>query len=210
MIQPDPLVWLYAIDVPSSPASKYRLAAYTHPVTFERDSLGVAITYSPGSLSHRDVQADTEGSIPRVALALQNITREAIAILEAYDGLIGQKVRVCVVRLSEMPDGDPVSDEVYDVVDSAATEDAVELTLGRAAITSRKFPDLRLSRTQCGWRYGGAGCGYDTTRAGALTSCSKLIDGPNGCTEHGDDEEGASLPNRHPQRILLFRGAPAS
>lgn len=210
MIQADPLVWLFAIDVPSTPASKYRLAAHPKQITFERDSTGAAIVYSPGSIMHREVQADTEGSIPSVSLTLQNVTREAIAVLESYDGLVGQKVRICAVRLSEMPDGNPISDEVYDVVDTSATEADVQFTLGRQAITSRKFPELRVSRTHCQWQYGGPGCGYDTTRAGALTSCDKTPDGPNGCEVHGDDEEDASVTRRHPQRILIFQGTPTA
>ena len=77
LIQADPFVWLYAIDVPSSPLSKYRLTAYPEAVYFERDSFGAAIQFYPGSIMHEDVPSDTEGSIPRVSLRVQNLTREA-------------------------------------------------------------------------------------------------------------------------------------
>lgn len=208
LIQPDPLVWLYAIDVPSTPVSKYRLSAYHETINFERDSTGAAVQYYAGSILHEDVQSDTEGSIPKVKLSCQNLTREAIALLEEYDGLIGQKVRIALVRLSEMPDGDPIDDAVYDILDSSATESTAELTLGRAALTSKQFPDRRTSRTYCAHKYGGAGCGYDTKRSGAMQTCSKLMDGATGCTAHGLDEAAASLVNRHPARMLVFLGIP--
>lgn len=208
MIQPDPYAWLYAIDVPSDPPSKYRLSAYPQSIYFERDSLGAGLEYSPGSIGHEDVQLDTDGGIPRVRLTLQNVTREALAILETYDGLIGQKVRVVLVRVADGIDATPTVDEVYDVVESAATEDAVELTLGRAALTLKQFPDRQANRTHCAHRYGSAACGYDTARSGALQTCTKLRTGTNGCTAHGDDEVLASLPRLHPVRMLVFRGIP--
>ena len=210
LIQPDPLVWLYAIDLPSSPRSKFRLAANPEPVFFERDSTGSAIEYAPSSVFHEDVRQDVEGAINKVKLTAQNITRESVALLKAYNGLIGEKVRIVCVRLSDMPDGDPVKEETYDVLDSSANEKTAVLTLGRAALTQKKFPDRRANRTYCIHRYGGPACGYDTARAGALQSCSKLREGPNGCEEHGLDEEAATLPNRHPQRMLIFPGIPRS
>lgn len=208
MIQPDPLVWLYAIDLPSAPRSKYRLAANPEAVYFERDSTGSAIAYSPSSVYHEDARTDVDGSINKVRLTVQNITRESVALLKAYNWLIGEKVRIVCVRLAEMPDGDPLKDETYDVLDSSARENVVALTLGRAALKDKKFPDRRANRRYCAHRYGSAACGYDTARVGALQSCSKLEEGPNGCIEHGLNEAAASLPNRHPQRILLFKGIP--
>lgn len=208
MIQPDPLVWLYAIDLPSSPRSKYRLAANPESVYFERDSAGSAIAYSPSSVYHEDVRTDVDGSINKVRLTVQNITRESVALLKAYNWLIGEKVRIVCVRLADTPDGDPLRDETYDVLDSSAKESVIVMTLGRAALKDKKFPDRRANRRYCAHRYGGPACGYDTTRVGALQSCSKLEDGPNGCIEHGDNEEAALLTRRHPQRILLFKGIP--
>jgi phage-related protein len=208
LIQPDPFVWLYAIDVPSSPRSKFRAAAYPEAVNFERDSLGAVVTYSPASIGHDEVQADTEGSIPRVSLRLQNVTREGIALMEEYGGLIGERVRIVLIRLADTPDGTPVIDETYDVLDSTANEREVVLSLGRVALTARQFPERRCGRTYCIHRYGGPACGYDTTRAGAMQNCTKLEEGTDGCREHGTDEAAAGLENRHPERFGAFRGIP--
>lgn len=208
LIQTDPLVWLYAIDVPSTPRSKLRLTAHPEALFFERDSTGATITYSPGSIMHEQVQHDTEGSIQKTRLQFQNLSRESVAILETYGGLIGEKVRAVCIKQSDLPDGNPQSDEVFDVLDSNATESVVELVLGRAALTQKQFPDRRISRTYCGHDYGGPGCGYDTTRSGALLTCTKLLEGTNGCRDHGDDEVAASLTRQHPKRMLFFPGVP--
>ena len=212
LIQPDPLVWLYAIDIPSTPRSKLRLSANPEPLNFERDSTGAVVTYLPGSIIHEDVQSDTEGSIQKTKLQFQNITRESIALLETYNGLIGEKVRVVCVRLGNLPDGAPEIDETYDIIDSSATESVVELQIGRVALTQKKFPDRRISRLSCAHDYGGLGCGYDTTRSGALQTCTKLLGvklrNDNGCYHHGEDEAAATLTNRHPARMLFFPGIP--
>lgn len=212
MIQSDPLVWLYAIDLPTSPRTKLRLVANPDALSFERDSTGATISYSPGSIMHEEVQGDTEGSIQRTNLEMQNLTREAVALFENYGGLIGEKVRIVSIRLGELPDGDAETDETYDVLDSDATETTATLSLGRAALTQKQCPDRRISRTYCAHDYGGAGCGYDTTRAGALQTCTKLLGvagrSDNGCIHHGEDELAASVTVRHPQRMLFFPGVP--
>jgi len=208
LIQDDPPVWLYSIDVPSTPASKLRLAAYPKPLNFERDSTGAVITYSPGEIIHEDVRSDTEGSVPKIRLTLQNITREIGALIEFYGGLTGQAVRACCLKLSTLPDGLPIVDERYEILESATSETEAVLTIGNTSLTSKQFPDRRISRTYCGHAYGRAGCGYDTTRPGAMTTCTKLLDGENGCIDHGDDEVAASLTRRHPQRFLAFVGVP--
>lgn len=208
LIQPDPYAWLYAIDVPSTPRTKLRLTAYPEKILFERDLIGAAIEYLPSSVSHEDVKTDTEGTIPQIQLSFQNVTRESVALLETHGGLIGEKVRVVLLRVADAPDGNPTIDEAYDILESAASETDVSLTLGRAAMTQKRFPDRRISRTYCAHDYGGPGCGYDTTRAGALQTCTKLLEGTNGCKAHGADELAAGVPVRHPQRMLFFPGVP--
>jgi phage-related protein len=208
VIQTDPIVVLYAIDIPSSPPSKLRVTPYPEAVLFERDSLNASITYSPFSIGHESVRADTEGSLPTVRMTMQNLTRESVALMDEYSGLEGQKVRIVYARRSELPDGVPLRDEEYDVLSSVASETTAEFTLGHATLVSRKFPDLIISRTHCAHDYGGPGCGYDTTIFGALQTCDFTETGANGCTVHGDKEVLAGFARRHPARMKLFPGVP--
>lgn len=206
LIQTDPYPTLYAIDVPSTPASKLRLTPYPEPLYFERDSAGEVILYKRGSIGHGEVTQDIEATLPTVELVMENLTKESVALAESYGGFVGQKVRICHVHLPDLPDAIPIREETYTVREFHATESTITLSLGEFSPLRFPFPTRRISRLRCGWKYGGAGCGYDTTRAGAMQTCSKIEEGTNGCIAHGLDEAAASLENRHPRRMLRFAG----
>lgn len=222
LIQPNPYASLYALDVPTDPPTKVRVTSYpTNPaypagvaLYFETDSLGAAVPYYSGSIGHEERQADTEGGVQRITITLQNVTREGIALAESFSGLVGQTVRHVVVRVDELPNATPLIDEYLEIVASDFTENVCQFTCGRTALLQKKFPDRRISRIRCGHRYGGVGCGYDTTRGGALPTCDFSLEGANGCYIHGDDEEGAGLENRHDRngktRALIFPGVARS
>lgn len=213
LIQPNPLVSLYAIDIPTEPPTKLRVTAYPSETAdgislhFERDSTGAAIPYYSCSIWHEETTSDTEGGIRKVQITIQNVTREGIALAETYNGLIGQKVRHVIVRRDELPDGTPRYEETFEILQATFSRTAGKITCGQTALTQAKFPGRRISRTHCQHRYGGAGCGYDTTRGGALQTCAFTLED---CTLHGLDEAAALLPNRHPARILLFPGVARS
>lgn len=206
LIQPDPLIHLYAIDLPTTPAKKFRATSYGQKVYFERDSDGVAIGYEAFNVTHADVEDNAQGELTTCRLGLQNATLEASSILQNYRGLIGKKVRIVEIFLSDLPDGVPQWDQDFDVVSSAAKADAVTLTLGMFSLFDVPFPRRRISDRICWRKYGDFECGYDTTRIGSLQTCDKTEDGPNGCEVHGLDEEAAGLENRHPRRALLCPG----
>lgn len=199
-------VWLYTIDIPSVPLSKLRLAAYPEALTFERDSAGIAIPYSPFAIVHTGSQLSTDGSLPTVTITAQNVTREMSAELEAYNGLENSRVRIVLIERMSLPDGTPIIDEVFEVLRAEMTESTASLVCGQTSAYGTNFPNRRIARDFCAHDYGGAECGYDTTRGGALQTCSKRKDGALGCTEHGDDEVAAGLPRQHPVRRLIFEG----
>jgi lambda family phage minor tail protein L len=186
LIQPDPPIWLYSIDLPTDPPTKLRVASYTEDVYFESTSLGALIRYYAMSITHGEVRVDTEGSNPTTRLVAQNLTREMVALVESYGGLVGQIVRAVLIQRSELPNGNPIHDDKYEVLECDYTESVVELTLGRPGALSQGFPNRRIIRDHCGHDYGGPACGYDTKAPGALQTCSKLRDGPNGCTAHNN------------------------
>lgn len=206
MIQEDPYVWLYEVDLPTDPPTKVRAAAYPQTVYFGSTSLGVPIAYVPFSIGHGEVRADSEGGSPTVSLTAQNLTREMSALLEAYNYLIGQRVRAVLVRLSETPSGPARLDDLYEVLDAEATETKVTLSLGQSSLERKSFPDHRITRDYCTSHYGSGRCGYDTKRAGALQTCDKTFAGPNGCKAHGADEALVSITGLHPKRFRSFQG----
>jgi hypothetical protein len=221
LIHQNPLVSVYAFDIPTDPPTKFRITSYPKrddtgiALYFERDSTGAAIPYYSCSVFHEDTTADSEGGLNKVRITVQNITREAIALAENYNGLIGQKVRHVIVKYDELPDASALRyEEVFEVLEPTFTESSAVLTCGRTALAQAKFPGRRISRTHCQHKYGSVGCGYDTTRSGALQTCDFTLDGANGCYVHGDDEEDAGLENRHDRlgrvRALVFPGVARS
>lgn len=201
-----PEIWLAAIDIPSDPRTKLRIAAYPDLVHYERDSEGDPIPYQPFSFGLTVLQQDNEGALPSVTLEIQNVTLEAERLYRQYNGLDGERVRLLLVRKTELPDGSPIIDERFVVETSGSKAGTIALHLSKKVLQRTGFPNRRISRAFCIHKYGGVFCGYNTNRVGALQTCSKSYDGENGCVEHGLDEEGAGLPNRHPARFGGFRG----
>lgn len=201
-----PYAWLYEIDIPTTPRTKARLTPYPIALQFGRDSVGNPLTFSPFALAHSETQTDTAANLNNVTLSAQNVTQEWMALLEAHRGLIGEKVRIRLVRVDEMPDGVPIEDEVYELLGVSFAEANVTAQLGQYSLQTVTTPGRRITRSHCAHAYGGVPCGYNAARVGALATCTKLRDGPLGCVAHGLDEAAAGLPNRHPQRILTFAG----
>lgn len=206
MEQVEPYIWLYSIDLPTSPRTKLRLTPYPETLQYEADSAGAAISWYPYSIGHNGVTRDTEGKLSSATLLVQNVTLTMAAFLRTHNGLIGERVRIVLVHKPDLPVGAPIRDEEYEIQSAQVTDGQVSFSLGQYSLYRVAFPNRRITRGYCDHRYGGAGCGYDTTRSGALRSCDKTELGANGCAVHGLDEAAAGLTNRHPNRMLVFQG----
>jgi len=206
MQQTDPYIWFYAIDIPTSPRTKLRLTPYPENTTFERDGTATGIIWYSFSIGHNVVNRDTEGKIPSVSMTVQNVTLSMTAFLKSHNGLIGETVRIALVKKTDLPNGTPILDDKFEIQSSRVTEGAVTFTLGQYSLYRVGFPNRRINRVYCAHEYAGAACGYDATRAGAIATCDKTRDGANGCQVHGDDEVTAGLSRAHPARMLIFEG----
>lgn len=206
MVQVAPYIWLYSIDIPTTPKTKLRITPYPEQVEFEKNSEGVNIVYYPFDIGHAPTNQDVEGKLPSVGLRVQNVTLTMADFLASHNGLIGERVRIVCIQKPRLPDGAPVIDDTFEIQTAEVTDGAVSFQLGQYSLYRTGFPNRRITREYCAHEYGGAGCGYDVTRAGALQSCDKTKSGSNGCTVHGLAEAAAGLTNRHPNRMLVFEG----
>lgn len=198
-------VWLYEIDVPTDPLTRYRLVKNTNGVSFR------GFTYSPFPITHDVISRDSQGDLPETTLTVSNVTREVISTLENYDGLIGQKVKIILAHsLALGDDGIPVGEEEFEIVQSAANDEAVTLTLGTSNLFQQKLPKSRMLRDHCRWKYRGPECGYNlaTSEASYLANCDKTLYGFNGCSRHGQSYVDAGLVAIHPARFGGFPGIP--
>jgi lambda family phage minor tail protein L len=200
-------IWLYEIDVPTEPPTRYRLTRTPQAVDYG------GYSYSPFPLSHETIVRDSDGDMPTTTLTASNVSRELIATLENYEGLVGQRVAIILTHsllVGASSTSHPVVEEVFTVISSSATAEAVTLTLGSSNLYDTAVPKARMMRYHCRHQYRSAECGYSLPSASAnyLSGCDKTLDGPNGCTAHGASYTSEGLTPLHPERFGGFPGLP--
>ena len=186
----DPWIWLYEIEVPTTPATRLRLAADTDSVTFGTDSEGVDLVYSPFPITHNGMPETSEGDLPAVDLIVSNVSREVQALLEAYNGLVGQDVRIMLVNRANLLSGIPVLREDFQVLSVTSDASSAVAKLGQTDLWNALFPSNRVTRDYCRFQYKGARCGY----TGGLTTCDKIVAGDNGCEAHANTPRFGGFP----------------
>jgi|GEM_PF-674727 len=199
-------IWLYDIAVPSSPSTTvYRLTKQPEAIEFG------GFTYSPFPISHSTVTRDNTGDLPTTSLTVSNMTREIIATLENYDGLVGQRVRIMLTHSLLLAGGGIVlAEEDFEVINSSATADSVTLQLGTMNLFDSRVPKNRMTRYHCRHQYQSAACGYslDPASPSYLATCDKSLYGLNGCVVHGQSYTDAGETPIHPDRFGGFPGIP--
>jgi len=192
------LVWLYEIEVPTSTPTRYRFCAQMEPVTFRENE------YSPFPITHETMKEGADGDLPTLALTVSNVSREIGGTLESYNGLIGQRVKIMLVLMTENPHMAPQSPSSailewdFKITSMSANAEGASAQLGDISLYEVHVPASRMSKRYCRFQYKDAGCGY----FGERPTCDKTLSGPNGCTAHGFDSTD------HPDRFGGFPGIP--
>ena len=180
------------------PTPAYLICANPYPVSFN------GRTYSPFPVERTEDSEDTEGGIPELTLTVANIDRAIQVAIAA--GLRGKTAIMRKVNTATLGTAAAVLTYRYTILSADCSDVAATFKLGVANPVTRDFPGRRYQRNRCDLDYGGALCGYNTTRSGALVSCDRTLLGSNGCRIHGDDEQAAGIPRQHAQN---YGGEPA-
>jgi phage-related protein len=202
------MCWLVEIEIPLATPSRYRLNNSAHEVEFGTDGEGAPLVYYPFPFSVAPIERDNVGSSFNLAVAASNVTRELMGAVEAYDGLIGQPAKAMLVHKALLGSGEPLLVVEGKIITHRATAKDIAFEIGQEALYRVPIPSIRVDHDFCSHPYGGVLCGYDTTRSGALQTCSFKIEDADGCREHGEDEEAAGLEVRHPLRFGGQVGVP--
>lgn len=199
-----PFVWIYEIEVPTDPETRYRFAGnYTTSVTFRGN------IYYPFPVTHSITREESDGSLQGTSLIVSNITRQTISVLKTHNGLIGQPVRIMLVNTFELASGIPMMETDYTIGSIEIDDISVRASLVLFNAYASMFPSNKLTRGHCRLQYRGAGCGYIVPEAdGGLPTCDQSHDGPNGCVVHGESEVAAGYTQQHPSRFGGFPGIP--
>jgi len=193
------LVWLYEIEVPTDPPTRYRLCAQTEEARF-RDH-----AYSPFPITHERMKEGADGDLPTLSLGVSNVSREIAGTLELYNGLVGQRVKILLVLMTESYAQAPqhstkaILEWDFKITSMALTDQGASAQLGDISLYEVFMPASRISKRYCRFKYRDDGCGYATVPG--LPTCDKTLDGGNGCISHSDD-------GLHPARFGGFPGVP--
>ena len=192
------LVWLYEIEVPTNPPTRYRFCPQMEPVTFRENE------YSPFPITHDTMKEGADGDLPTLTMTVSNVSREIAGILESYNGLIGQKVKVMLVLMTENQETDPqhplsaILEWDFKITSMALNAEAASAQLGDISLYEVNVPKNRISKRYCRFKYRDDQCGY----MGEFSNCDKSLEGPMGCKAHSFDSPD------HPNRFGGFPGAP--
>ena len=203
-----PWVWLYEIEAPTDPLTRFRLTNYTEPIQFGTNTAGDPLVYSPLPIVHTEIDQTAEGDLPQFQIQVGHGSLELALLLEQTIGLSGQPVVVRVVNLQDLSSGTGGFEMRGETGGCKVSKDRVSLQISSLNLTEAIIPPKRFSRTHCNHAYGGPGCGYDLTNPtlqAAFPSCAYTYDA---CTEHGDAEVAAGLPRLHPFNWGAFRNIP--
>lgn len=197
------LAWVQLWDIQIDDTNLYRITSNNEAITMDGNS------YTPFNIGRTEITEDTEGTVQNLSVSVTNVDRVVQGYLEAGK-LIGKSVTLYIIPIDSGSAGSYSSEEAVaislKIQNVTADELAVTFELGQVNLFDQPFPRNRFIRSTCTKKYGSAECGYDTTRSGALATCSKKIDGSNGCIAHGDDEVAAGLPRLHPLLYGGFKG----
>lgn len=199
-----PFVWLYEVEVPTVPQTRYRLAGrYPQQVTFRGN------IYYPFPVTHSVQTETTEADLNETSLTIGNVGRQVITNLELYDGFVGQPARIMLVNSLDLASGTAAIEQDFTIRDVSFDEEVVTFKLAVYNLYRTIFPSRRLMRGFCRFQYRGMACGYAVpTGSGGLATCDKTYDGANGCIVHGANEVAQGFTQLHPQRFGGFQGIP--
>jgi len=204
-----PFVWLFEVEVPTSPPTRFRFCNQTEKIAFGVNSSGDPIEYDPLHVEVGEWAQSKSGDLPELSVVVSNIRRDVGVVLETYAGLHGAPVVVRIVNRSTLLD---VNAQIrFDGTVRAVTvnNNSATFAIANYNLYQETVPAHRFLKNHCPFLFGGSRCGYiipespgETVGTG-FSTCAKHIDA---CTERGDDEVARSLSEQHPARFGGFRG----
>lgn len=177
--------WLALVTMTVNATTVLRFVRNPANVVFRGD------TYVAMAMEIEDVVQDTKGGLHDVSISVSNVTREVGAYVELHE-LRGAAVTILYVHSANLADPDAVVlEEQYEIMSiQVRGARTVTFLLGHDRINTHPFPFGRFLRDNCRWLYKSSECGY----GGALPTCSKGMEGANGCRAHGNVPRFGGFP----------------
>lgn len=175
----DGVILLCEIQLPDS-AVTLRLARNTDDITWD----GETWTKFPFDLD--DLGEGKNGEAPQVAIRVSNVNRAIQSYIEEVDGGVDGTVILRLVHAAHL-DLDEIVRLDYTVLGCHADSKNVTFTLGTVNLFSMRFPQSRILKNQCRWKFKDSRCGY----SGGESTCNKTL---ARCREIGNSERFGAFP----------------
>lgn len=159
----DGTILLVEIQLPTA-GQTLRLARNTENVSWD----GEEWVRFPFELD--DLGEGRNGEVPQVAIRVSNVNRAIQSYIEEYDGGVDGTAIVRLVHGAHL-DLDEIVRLDYTILGCHANSEMVTFTLGTENMFAMRFPQNRILKNQCRWRFKDSRCGY----AGGETTCNKTL-----------------------------------
>jgi len=196
-------VMAYEIEVPSIPPSRLRFVVHDAEIYWKGN------LYLRAPISETESTEDAEGNLPHIELQLPNAGYEMAAILNNYEGLIGQPARIIRLSLADLGSGQPIDQLDVRIADVDETTKGVRVRMEVFNPRRIPIPGIGISRLSCPSKFRGKRCGFSlpASLTGAIT-CDHSYDGKNGCTAKDALYTAASVDKTQSDRFGGFRSVP--
>jgi len=204
-----PWIWLYELEIPTTPPTRYRLTNFTQKITFGTSSDGVDLVYYPAAVTHTIVRQTNEGDIPTLTVTVGNVDNVVGATVESYDGLRGQPARIMAVHADSLQDPNAKIEFRLKVARVGISQEAATFELRPIAVASLMFPAWRYLSRSCRFAFGDNLCGYvipstpGESIGSGFSTCDKTIEQ---CNIRGQDESDRNVTVLHPLHYGGFQG----
>ena len=182
-------VWLLLAEIAVTGEDTIRLVNNNENITFQ----GQTYYMFPFQLSP---VKESSSELSNTTLAVSNVTGAIQQIVEQYDGIVGAKVKVFAIN-TNVPDY-IAAEENFVVTGTTADSNNVTFKLGTDFLFTKRFPNTRILKDYCPFKYKGKRCGY----TGNLETCEKTL---ADCRLHNNNVRFGGEPTI-PQGGLYVRG----
>lgn len=126
---------------------------------------------------------------PSITLEVHDETRQLAQYIDAYDGLVRNKIRVMIVNSGSLNSPADIDEEMI-VLTSSLSSYTARFELGVESSLGLRFPNYRQFKDRCFKTFKGPRCQY----AGAATTCDYTREGVNGCKAKNNEINFGGFP----------------
>jgi len=199
-----PAPWLLLWELQLSEQERMYLVNNEQPFTFEGN------VYRPYPVALEVLEESLGGDLPGLNVVVSNVTRELSALLQHRRGLLDRTVYLRIVSAAHPEE--PALRHRFTIRSSSVDQGQAIFRLSQLPLVDITIPYRTFLRSSCHHQFRGPACGWahPSLPPGVQdsTSCSKRLNGPNGCVAHGALYAAAGQPSQWPARFGGFPGIP--